>query len=333
MNRNTHRYRLPPLEVEQVVTALSETIDWGLAAYNIPEQWDVTLGESVTVAVLDTGIDADHPDLAEALDDAVDFTRNRHGAEDRHGHGTHVAGIVAARRDDNGVVGIAPACRLLAVKVLDDDGSGSPEAIAKGIEWSCQAGADILSLSFGSREPNGAIASALAEAVRQGRFVICAAGNDGRDRSIRYPARLPIAVAVGAMTREGKLASFSSRGEELDICAPGEHILSTWKDGGYARLSGTSMATPFVTGVVALMLAAHRQQQAHPPLDQHGLLERLKQTATDAGPPGHDPHYGFGLVDPARLIAARDKPVAPLDFAIEPVRINGIDGKLVFVPK
>jgi major intracellular serine protease len=331
MKRDTNRYRLPPLVVEHVATTLSETIDWGLAAYNIPQQWKATRGENVTVAVLDTGIDANHPDLAEALVDARDFTRSKHGAADRHGHGTHVAGIVAARHNATGVVGVAHACRLLAVKVLDDDGSGASEAIAAGIVWACRQGADILSLSFGSREPDALIEAALAQAVQQGKFVLCAAGNDGRDNSIHYPARLATSVAVGAVDRAGKLAPFSSRGAELDICAPGEHILSTWKEGGYARLSGTSMATPFVTGVVALMLAAQRKHSPSQPLDQRALLERLQHTATDAGAPGHDPHYGYGLIDPARLIASSD--TEPIEsITIEPVRINGIAGKLVFVP-
>jgi major intracellular serine protease len=331
MKRQKQRHRLPPLKIEQVATALSETIDWGLAAYNIPDQWNATRGQSVKVAVLDTGIDANHPDLAAAIDDAVDFTHGPHGADDRHGHGTHVAGIIAARQDTRGIIGIAPDCRLLVGKVLDDDGSGATDAIVAGIHWACIAGADILSLSFGSPRLDEQIAAALDQAVRQGKFILCAAGNDGRDDSINYPARLPTSVAVGAVDRHGQLAAFSSRGDELDICAPGEHILSTWKQGGYARLSGTSMATPFVSGVVALMLAAHRQHAAPEPLDQHALLERLKQTATDAGPPGADPHYGYGLIDPARLIAASDN--APAEsFTIEPVRINGVAGKLVFVP-
>jgi subtilisin family serine protease len=332
MNLSDQRYRLPPIAVQEVVTALAETIDWGLAAYGIPRTWKATRGQNVTVAVLDTGIDSDHADLAGSVAEVRDFTASRGGARDGHGHGTHVAGIIAARQNEHGVVGVAPQCRLLIAKVLDDNGSGTSAAIAAGIDWACHEGADILSLSFGSPQPDQAMLAALDRAVEQRRYVICAAGNEGRDQSIHYPARWPLAVAVGAVDRTGRLASFSSRGNELDICAPGESVLSTWKNGGYARLSGTSMAAPFVSGVVALMLAAQRNSgSTAPAFDQRKLLARLKETAVDAGAPGHDPQYGYGLIDPERLIAAPIAP-QPTEIRIGPVRINGVEGSLIFVP-
>jgi subtilisin family serine protease len=322
-------YRLPPVSVEATCVALAETIDRGLAAYNNPEVWKQSQGEGVIVAVLDTGIDASHPDLAQALAAARDFTASSRGPADLHGHGTHVAGVIAARKNETGLIGLAPQCRLLAGKVLRDDGSGDERAIAAGIDWACQQGADILSLSFGSPRPGTRIEQALRRAVEAGKFVICAAGNDGRAESVNYPARWPFTIAVGAVDRQGRLARFSSQGPELDICAPGEEVLSAWPGGGYARLSGTSMATPFVSGVVALMLAKHRRGGRTPLTTVEELREHLARTAADAGPTGHDPHYGFGLINPSGLLA--DPQTVPVPIVqIGPLRINGIEGMLVF---
>jgi subtilisin family serine protease len=165
------------------------------------------------------------------------------------------------------VIGVAPRCRLLVAKVLGDDGSGTSDAVAAGIDWAADAGADILSMSLGSPHPAEEIHAAIRRAVAKGKFVICAAGNDGRDRSVNYPARWEDTVAVGAVDRNGAVARFSSRGPEVDLCAPGQDILSTFFAGGYAKLSGTSMATPFVAGVVALMLAKHRASGGATPVN------------------------------------------------------------------
>lgn len=322
-------FRLPPLRVEATYAALAETVDWGLAAYRVPEQWKATRGEGVRVAVLDTGIDAGHPDLDGAVEAARDFTDSPRGAEDAQGHGTHVAGTIAARRNEQGVVGVAPGCRLLVGKVLGDDGSGTSPEVAAGIDWAVEAGADVLSLSLGSPDPSAAIRAAIERAVAAGRFVICAAGNEGRDNAVNYPARWETTIAVGAVDRFGQVARFSSRGPEVDICAPGADVLSTFPSGRYARLSGTSMATPFVTGVVALMLAKHRRLGGATPVRNNGeLREHLRRTATDAGPVGHDPAFGFGLIDPEALLAAAPLPDPAPALPGEP----GLSGVTIFIP-
>lgn len=330
--RRPIRYRLPPFRVAAAYTQLSETVDWGLALLHVPEQWRQTQGQGVRVALLDTGLEHTHPDLRGAVDELRDFTGSPSGALDRVGHGTHTAGIVGARRNDRGVVGVAPECRLLIGKVLGDDGSGADDAVAAGIDWAVQAGADVISMSLGSPTPSAAIAAAVARAVAAGKFLICAAGNDGRDRSVNYPARFDDTVAVGAVQRNGRIAEFSSRGPEVDVCAPGEEILSTYLGGGYARLSGTSMAAPFVSGVVALLLAKHKQAGGATPVETpRQLIEHLQRTATDAGPTGRDPSYGFGLIDPAKLL--NDEVTAPADrLEIGPVLVNGRTGTFVFVP-
>jgi major intracellular serine protease len=324
-------FRLPPLRVEATFTSLSETIDWGLAAYRVPDHWKSTRGLGVRVAVLDTGIDANHPDLATAVETARDFTRSPRGFVDSQGHGTHVAGTIAARQNDVGVVGVAPQCRLLVAKVLGDDGSGTSHQVAAGVDWAVACGADILSMSLGSPDASPNIAAAIDRAVAAGRFVICAAGNDGRDDAVNYPARWESTIAVGAVDRQGSVARFSSRGPQVDVCAPGADVLSTFPAGRYARLSGTSMATPFVTGVVALMLAKHRQHGGATPVrNVADLREHLRRTATDAGPTGRDPAYGFGLVNPDALLA--EAPPAPPPFPPAPDDSSGVPGVTVFIP-
>ncbi len=328
MSANTSPVRLPPYTVEACYAALSETIDWGLGAYRIPQQWRDTMGQDVTVAILDTGIDEDHPDLSDAIHDARDFTNSRSGPNDRQGHGTHVAGTVGARHDDRGVVGVAPQCRLLIAKVLGDDGSGTSDRVASGVDWACDSGADILSLSLGSPSPDERLCRAIERAVEKEKFVICAAGNAGRPDSVDFPARWPTTVAVGSVDRNGRVSRFSSRGSEVDICAPGQDVLSTYLNGGYAKLSGTSMAAPFVTGVVALLLAKHRSLGGRTPVrNQRQLVEHLRRTATDAGPAGKDPSFGYGLINPESVLATPTDAHKPP----QPPEAPG-DGVWVFVP-
>ena len=326
---------LPPFRVEATFAALSETVDWSLATYNVPSHWKETRGAGVRVAVLDTGIDADHADLADAIEAERDFTGGRSGSLDRQGHGTHTAGIIAARRNGVGVIGVANQCRLLVGKVLGDDGSGDASRVAAGVRWAVDQKADIISMSLGSNDASRDLAAAIEEAIAAGVFIICAAGNAGRPNSVQFPARLDAAIAVGAVDRNGRVSSFSSRGDEVDLCAPGEDILSTYP-GGYAKLSGTSMAAPFVAGVTALLVARHRHRQSRTPLvSQADLVEHLRRTAIDAGAAGKDPNYGYGLINPDSLL--RDEPspadAAPpiADFRLGPIEINGRRGMLVFV--
>ncbi|MDZ4820124.1 MAG: S8 family peptidase [Planctomycetota bacterium] len=308
--RNSTPVKLPPYRIETTFSAqsLAEVTDWGLAAYAIPQHWRNTAGQGVRVAVLDTGIQLDHPDLADAIESSRDFTSNRNGAIDRNGHGTHAAGIIAARQNGRGVVGVAPLCRLLIGKVLDDSGQGSSEAVAAGIDWACKQGVDIINLSLGSDQPDSTLLAAIRRAIAEGRWVIAAAGNDGGANAgasrVNYPARWSETIAVAAVDRNGRLSQFSSQGPEVDIAAPGQDVLSTFINSGYAKLSGTSMAAPFVAGVAALLLSLHRlASDARTPLnDIQALREHLLRTAQDAGPTGHDPGYGWGLINPTQLL-------------------------------
>ena len=298
-------FRLPPYQVKRVFKASSETIDWGLKLFSIPELWRVSAGEKIRIAVLDTGIDLRHPDLRESIVEAVDFTQSRTGVADLSGHGTHVAGIIAARRNQFGVVGVAPKAELLIAKVLGDNGTGSPEAIASAIDWAVRQRADLISMSLGAPLALDLVHRAIKNAIQQGKFIICAAGNNGPELgTVNYPAAYPETIAVGSIDRQKRISEFSSRGRQVDIVAPGDQILSTYPPSAYAELSGTSMATPFVTGVAALALAKHRlrRNQQTPIKNQQDLLDHLIATSSDLGKAGHDSDYGFGLINPKELL-------------------------------
>jgi len=299
-------YRLPPFTVERVfATSLAETVDWGLKLLGVPDAWKRTRGRGARVAVLDTGADLFHAekgDLAAAIVATADFSHSRFGWQDRQGHGTHCAGVIGARQDERGVVGIAPQCQLLIGKVLGDDGSGSSTGIAQGIDWAVTFQPHVISMSLGSSQPDAGIHAAIQRAVATGAYVVCAAGNDGpgpRD-TVGWPARFDEVVAVGAVDQNGAVANFSSRGPEVDVCAPGVDVLSTYLMGQYAKLSGTSMATPHVAGIVALMVghALATGEKLPAPAD---LTRLLKETAI-AWKPGQGAGSGAGIINPAKVI-------------------------------
>lgn len=291
-------YRLPPIKRETVYVGLSQTMDWGLEVFGIPAVWKSSRGKGAKVAVLDTGVDLNHPDLQGQILDAKDFTGSPSGPQDVNGHGTHCSGIIAALDNSLGVIGVAPECKILAGKVLGDHGSGSGRQIAAGVHWAVDMGAHIISMSLGSSSPDQAIYEALKYAISKGLYVIVAAGNEGPSLdTVGYPAKFPEMIAVGSVDRQKKVSNFSSRGRQVDIVAPGDQILSTYPVRGYAKLSGTSMATPFVSGSVALMVAT-----AQRPASQAELLKMICETAVDVGPEGLDPSYGYGLLNPDALV-------------------------------
>ena len=313
-------YRLPPWRIESILSAsdLTQVIDWGLIAGGVPAAWQLSRGEGVTVAVLDTGVDREHADLVtQFASDPADFTGSPWGPDDRQGHGTHCAGIIAATDNAQGVVGVAPMAKLLVGKVLGDDGSGLGDWVAAGIDWARANKADVISMSLGSPAPDPRIKAAIGRAVAAGVFVVTAAGNSGpHNADIDYPGRFDGTLAIASINRDGNLSSFSSRGPQVDFAAPGEQILSTFPGGRYARLSGTSMATPFVAGIVALLISAHKKvgDQAMTPLKTHEqLVEHLRRYARDAGPAGPDQGFGFGIISVDKLVEAEQPPPPPPD--------------------
>ena len=283
---------LPPYVVSFNATALSEGVDWGLSAYNVPPLWKSTRGEGVTVAVVDTGV-AKH--FALEVADSRNFSGDSE-VDDTVGHGTFCAGVLAARKGQ--AKGIAPGCSLISLKVLGHSGSGNPASVARAVEYASEIQADIISMSLGCSRPDAQMHDAIKRATAQGIIIVCAAGNDGG--AVDYPAAFAETIAVGAVDRSGQACEFSSRGREIVCAAPGQGVTSTWLADGYATLSGTSMAAPFVAGVLALWVSAQKSLGAK--VDHTSACAALAQTCRDAGAPGRDDVYGWGLVDPHRLL-------------------------------
>lgn len=229
-------------------------IPWGIARVNAAAAWNTTEGAGVNVAVVDTGIDLNHPDLAANIAGGYNAVDPDVQPMDDNGHGTHVAGTIAALRDNKGVAGVAPKARLYAVKVLDASGSGSYSGIIAGIEWCAKNNIKVINMSLGGPSGSSALAKAMKVAAKAGITIICAAGNDGGD--VAYPASYPEAVAVSASDSADALAYFSNRGPKIEFVAPGVNVKSTYMGGRYKSLSGTSMACPHVAGLAALAIAA-----------------------------------------------------------------------------
>ncbi|WP_134683476.1 S8 family serine peptidase [Brevibacillus migulae] len=275
---------------------------WGLRAIHAAEAWaEATNTEEVTVAVLDTGVDYTHPDLANRVDTKhdYDYINGDSDAMDDNGHGTHVSGILAAELNKVGIAGTAGPIdvKLLPLKVLDDEGDGDLYHVAMAIEDAVDLGADVINLSLGgywNEEMDGkprTMIDAVEYAMDKGAVVIAAAGNEKADADYFIPASIPDVITVSAVNENLKLTNFSNFGDSIDIAAPGEDILSTWPGGGYVYESGTSMATPFVSGAAALLKAQN------PDLDPEELTDLLLEGTTDLGAKGDDDLYGEGLLN------------------------------------
>lgn len=294
---------------------------YGPAHIQAPQAWDIVTGSiSVTIAVIDTGVDLNHPDLASKIwtnpgetgggketngvdDDGDgyvddwrgwDFANGDNNPQDDHGHGTHVSGIAAAVTDNGiGIAGIAWSARIMPLKILDSSGNGPDSDVASAIIWATDHGANIINLSLGGAAPASVMEMAVNYAYVHGVTVVAAAGNTG-SMGVLYPAAYLNAIAVAATDLNNNHASFSSYGPEVDLAAPGAGIYSTyWRPGSgstYTTLSGTSMATPHVAGAAALLAGL---PQFNTP-DKIRLA--LEETALDLGPVCRDWYYGSGLV-------------------------------------
>lgn len=257
MERKVHV--IPFLVIKQIDEV--NEVPRGVEMIQAPKIWDQTKGKGITVAILDTGCDTTHPDLKERIVGGRNFTDDDGGNpnvyKDYNGHGTHVAGTIAAVQNNKGVVGVAPEANLLIIKVLDKNGSGQYEWIINGIHYAIEQKADIISMSLGGPENVPELHEAIQKAVANNILVICAAGNSGDGNGstdeFDYPGSYNEVVSVGAIDLKRHSSDFSNSNNEVDVVAPGEGILSTYLNGTYATLSGTSMATPHVSGAVALI--------------------------------------------------------------------------------
>lgn len=280
------------VELDGLVQALDVELDnsWGVDRIDAEVVWTDYTGQGVNVAIIDSGIDNDHPDLS--VKGGVNFISKPSWKipdpdkwDDDYGHGTHVAGIVAALDNDIGVVGVAPGANLYALKVLDRTGKGYVSDVIAAIEWATSNDIQVINMSLGGGESDS-LESACSSAYDNGNglILIASAGNGG---AVSYPAAYLSVIAVSATDSSDNLASFSSTGNEVELAAPGVDIYSTYKGGDYTTMSGTSMASPHVAGTVALVIAAGIGE----------VRTQLQSTAEDIGLPPTE--QGYGLVDAA----------------------------------
>ncbi|MCM2304563.1 MAG: S8 family peptidase [Elusimicrobia bacterium] len=268
---------------------------WGIRRVNAEAAWTSPRGQGqgAAVAIIDTGISRSHPDLAGLIlggFNALD-PKKPDAWDDDQGHGSHVAGTVAGKRDGKGVVGVAPMARLYAVKVLDADGNGGYSSVIAGIEWAVKRGVKVANMSLGADEGSEALKRAVAAASRAGMTIVAAAGNGGGP--VGFPASYPETIAVGASDIKDGVAEFSSRGPEVDFIAPGVNVKSVKMEGGWEELSGTSMATPHVAGLAALAVARGASSPA-------AVRAMLKKAATPL--PGLTANVqGMGMIDAGKL--------------------------------
>ena len=234
---------------------------WPLDQTSFESTWPTTDGAGVIVAVVDTGVRGDHEDLAGVVLPGLDLVGNSDGRVDPNGHGTHVAGVIAASTGNGrGVAGAAPGVRILPVRVLAADGSGQSSDVAAGVVWAVQHGARVVNLSLGGTIPSEGMLDAITYADANGVLVVAAGGNGGAGANEPiYPAAYEPAVAVAAVDANRVRASFSSSGTYIDVAAPGVGVVSTYNSAvnAYASSSGTSMAAPYASAAAALVVAAN----------------------------------------------------------------------------
>jgi len=289
-------YALENVKIKGIKSQPAQTLTWNIDRVDAEISWGISTGDPVKVGVIDTGIDLKHPDLQTNIKGGYNAIYPWKSPNDDNGHGTHVAGIIAALNNSIGVVGVGPKIDLYAIKVLNASGSGYLSDVIEGLDWAVSNGMQVVNMSLGTSQDVQSFHDAISNAYNAGIAIVAAAGNSGG--AVSYPAAYPEVIAVSATDEANQIASWSSRGPEVDLAAPGVNIYSTYKGSTYKTLSGTSMAAPHVTGAAALVIDTKRCD-----LDSDGnctpaeVQQRLEQTAIDLGDRGRDNLYGAGLVN------------------------------------
>lgn len=275
----------------------TQALSWGIDRIDAELIWATTSADLIKVGIIDTGIDTKHPDLTLNIKGGVSTVGYTKSYNDDNGHGTHVAGIAAALNNNFGVVGVGPQIDLYGVKVLDRRGSGYLSDVIEGLDWAIKNGMQVVNMSLGTSSDVQSFREAVARVNSAGIVQVAAAGNSGG--SVIYPAAYPEVIAVSATDKTDTITSWSSRGPEVDLAAPGVDIYSTYKGSTYQTLSGTSMASPHVAGAAALVLSVpgkcdYNSDSVCSPAE---VQQRLEATAENLGVSGRDDLYGSGLVD------------------------------------
>ena len=278
----------PVQAVDTIPNDPSFPSQYGLTAIRAPQGWDLSTGSSaVTIAILDSGVDLGHPDLAGKIVQGYDFVNNDNVPQDDYGHGTHVAGIAAAWGNNGlGVAGASWGARILPLKVLNSTGGGNFSEVAAALIWATDHGAQVANMSLGGTAYSQVMQDAVSYAAANGVLMVGASGNTGTN-FVLYPAHFPEVMAVAATDMSNQYASFSSYGAEIDVAAPGDSILSLWP-GGYSTQSGTSMAAPFVSGLAAVLFGYGNNAAS--------IRNQIETSALDISPPGQDIYTGSGLI-------------------------------------
>ncbi|QWU18151.1 Subtilase family protein [Paenibacillus sophorae] len=280
----------------------SHYLPWGVKAIRAPQAWSRSTGVHIKIGVIDTGADFLHPDLKASLASGVNLLHRGILPLDDNGHGTHIAGTLAAAGGTRGMMGVAPRSLIYPVKAFDHTGSAYVSDIVLGIDWCVQNRIDLINMSFGMKTRSKALHDVVIKAYRAGIPIIASSGNDGK-RGGDYPARYSETIAVGAIDNKRRVASFSNRGSYIDVYGPGENVPSCWPKEGYREMSGTSMATSHVTGAAALLLALC------PGLTPRQLKLLLRRTSSPLRlrKGQRRAALGGGAVDAVRLLRARTR--------------------------
>lgn len=300
---------LPIVCVEKFIKGKNgQIIDWGIRQNKIPDTWKNSQGEGVRVLVIDTG----HPFHNDISDNSIigeNFV-NDEVNEDLNGHQTHCTGIICAKNNKFGMVGVAPMSKCISVKALNKRGSGTFSSLLKALDYAIKIQPDIISMSLGSTTYSSLIHSKIKQLYDMGIPVVCAAGNSGNS-GVNYPAALPETIAVASYNEAGNISTFSSKGQQIDWAAPGEKIYSTYLNNNYSILSGTSMACPFVVGIIALMLSKHKKQEDKTGENDCKSVEQIKKHllkyTLDKGVLGKDNSWGYGIINIHKLIEDQPK--------------------------
>jgi subtilisin len=248
------RFQLPSAGRPNTHADITQRIPWGLTAIQVPKLWSKSKGQGVRIGIVDTGVDFTHPDISSSLNRGINLLNRHQLPVDDNGHGTHIAGTLVASNASTGIRGVAPRASLFPVKAFDRDGAAYVSDIILAIHWCVANQMNIINMSFGMSAYSPALHNVVKSAYAQDVVIVASAGNQGKLNMIDYPARFPQTIAVGATNRGNRIAAFSNQGGFVDVYAPGEEIYSTWPHGQYNELSGTSMATAHVSGVIALLL-------------------------------------------------------------------------------
>ena len=305
-------FMLPPdlvVGAEADCLPLAGEANWGMAWEGLGLLRDAAAGQVAKVGIVDTGVDADHPLLKGRVKDARDFTGSSVGPADRHGHGTHVSGTVAATDPR---IGVLNDVELYHGKGLGDSGAGGGAQIQSAMQWLASAGCGVISMSLGSAGEDTKITGFMRELAEAGVWVVCAAGNSGPNTpDVDWPGRSEHAISVAALAADLSPASFSNAGAKIDVAGPGVNIWSLRPGGGYRQMSGTSMATPWIAGVLALYRAMLVKSGQKVPTVA-GLRKLLGIDATDVYQKGIDRRTGPGALLPVLLAVNLDPAPPPI---------------------